>query len=405
MLLYLTARQSLSQFSDASHVFAMSKANRGKHVWHLHTDLFYKGFATGTVLWSVYIGFKNSITGETVGGYMPLSLRKPIVSVKRMQMALQFYTNQIKSGHYTSQQVDIQTTGYDPLFGIWQKRKSQPTYAGYWHVGTVPASDFDFTTFQFNTLDNIQNYESKSGTYADCFFDPVDNNYVLVENEFDNPHDTAIVDLFSITEGWQKQKTRILDTKFHASYPVSFCVDGDYYAVPNAHAVDGIAYLPVFKRLAVDKWEQVDYTIKIPQSRHGTYPHNARHISNYTQDFTPFINGDKWYCFTSTPYCDVVHLYTADNPFDTWVEHPMSPIMVGLNGSRPAGNVIEKNGKLYRLGQDCSLVYGGGVMVYEIKNLSPTNYTEKFITKIAMPYLGNHTFNLSGDKIIFDYRY
>lgn len=60
----------------------------------------------------------------------------------------------------------------------------------------------------------------------------------------------------------------------------------------------------------------------------------------------------------------------------TYNEHQHSPIKLGLRGSRMAGPIINEAGCLIRVAQDCSKIYGGSLVMFEINELSPTVYRE-----------------------------
>ena len=57
-------------------------------------------------------------------------------------------------------------------------------------------------------------------------------------------------------------------------------------------------------------------------------------------------------------------------------EHPCSPIKLGLRGSRMAGPIVNEDGRLIRVAQDCSKIYGGSMVLFEINELNPTAYQE-----------------------------
>lgn len=63
----------------------------------------------------------------------------------------------------------------------------------------------------------------------------------------------------------------------------------------------------------------------------------------------------------------------------------MSPVCEGNMFGRCAGSLIEKDGKLYRPAQDCSIVYGGQVHLMEIDDLTPTNYREHVLKENVLP--------------------
>jgi hypothetical protein len=72
-----------------------------------------------------------------------------------------------------------------------------------------------------------------------------------------------------------------------------------------------------------------------------------------------------------------LRLFVTQSLDEPLTEHPCSPIKIGIRGSRMAGKLVAKNGKLYRFAQDCEDRYGKAVVVFEITILSPTQYAEE----------------------------
>ena len=61
----------------------------------------------------------------------------------------------------------------------------------------------------------------------------------------------------------------------------------------------------------------------------------------------------------------------------------MNPIVSDVRNARPAGSIIEKDGKILRPAQDCSIRYGYSVNINEIITLSETTYSEKTVSSIT----------------------
>ena len=97
-------------------------------------------------------------------------------------------------------------------------------------------------------------------------------------------------------------------------------------------------------------------------------------------------------------YDNNLRLFHSDSLFSEFIEHPQSPIALGLVGSRMGGNLIEQNGNLLRVAQNCSVRYGGSIEVFEVVKLTTTEYEERYVRTIEPdpdgPYpLGLHTFS------------
>ena len=99
----------------------------------------------------------------------------------------------------------------------------------------------------------------------------------------------------------------------------------------------------------------------------------------------------------------VLHLWSSDSLEGEFRLHPASPIRISPGGSRMGGNLIEQNGRLYRLGQDFTRDYGDGLVLFEIGELSATSYSESLVRRIRfLDRKGPHTLNIRSDEIVFD---
>ncbi|MDH7506304.1 MAG: hypothetical protein QHH15_00750 [Candidatus Thermoplasmatota archaeon] len=97
-------------------------------------------------------------------------------------------------------------------------------------------------------------------------------------------------------------------------------------------------------------------------------------------DSTIFYYNNTWWIFTQTEDDFSLHLYFSDSLFGSWTEHPHSPIISNDdNISRPGGNVIVYNNRIFRYTQDCYPSYGQQVWAFEITELTKKDYKEKRI--------------------------
>jgi hypothetical protein len=102
----------------------------------------------------------------------------------------------------------------------------------------------------------------------------------------------------------------------------------------------------------------------------------------------------------------VLRLWTASDLLSPFTEHPASPIRISPRGSRMGGNLLSEGEQIVRLGQDCSLDYGDGLIAFAVEEISPTSYREREIGIMRLPgRKGPHTFNLSpqGKAVVFDW--
>jgi O-antigen/teichoic acid export membrane protein len=112
-------------------------------------------------------------------------------------------------------------------------------------------------------------------------------------------------------------------------------------------------------------------------------------------------NGLEWLFVSDGTLGNVdnnLRLFYAPSIDEQFVEHPSSPIALGLGGSRMAGPIIVKDSKLFRLGQSSIVDYGAGILVFEITELTKTTYQENLINDWTIKpeetnLLGFHTYS------------
>lgn len=95
-------------------------------------------------------------------------------------------------------------------------------------------------------------------------------------------------------------------------------------------------------------------------------------------DGTLLQHEGHWYLFAGRPPTGgaQLDLWVADSPMGPWELHPESPIKIDPRAARMAGPIVQRNSRLYRLGQNGSVGYGQGVTINRITKLSPTEYEE-----------------------------
>ena len=123
-------------------------------------------------------------------------------------------------------------------------------------------------------------------------------------------------------------------------------------------------------------------------------------------DPTPLFHKGIWYLFYTLQNDrpnQCLRVAHSTNPLQGWTPHTQSVIHYSKMGARPAGPIFKlPDGRLVRPGQDCSNTYGGGIILYEIKELTTSTYREKLL-RVIEPQLGNwqwglHTICPLGDQ-------
>lgn len=171
--------------------------------------------------------------------------------------------------------------------------------------------------------------------------------------------------------GW-KVRGVVLREPFHLSFPCVFPWQDEVYMVPESYEA-GEVRLYRAQRFP-DRWEHVETLLE----------------GEALVDPSVFRHGGRWWMFVETNpeprRWDTLRLFGSDRLEGRWTEHPSSPVVVAAHAARPAGRVVESDGRLLRFAQVCDPDYGTAVRAYEILELSSTGYAEREVS--TRPVLG-----------------
>jgi len=101
-------------------------------------------------------------------------------------------------------------------------------------------------------------------------------------------------------------------------------------------------------------------------------------------DPTLFFYQDRWWLFfTLRKYSTAqLYIYYADSIIGVYKPHPRNPVKTDVRSSRPGGTPFIHDGNLYRPAQDCSVTYGGHVVINKVKCLTPDEFEEVPVTTV-----------------------
>lgn len=184
-----------------------------------------------------------------------------------------------------------------------------------------------------------------------------------------------------------------LETDCHLSYPQVFRVADTWYMIPETNKRRRIELyraerFPLgwtFDRTLVDDIDAVDATL---------LEHEGR-----------------WYLFTSIgePGIDrteELHILVADSPFGPFAAHPENPVVADVRRARMGGQFFRHNGRLYRPAQVGVPIYGAGMTVHEVLELTPTRFSERVVYEILPRWrpglIGSHTINAADGLSVID---
>lgn len=192
-----------------------------------------------------------------------------------------------------------------------------------------------------------------------------------------------------LENGSCSEMTIILERDYSLSYPCVVPADGELFLLPESSEAG-----------------------RVDLYRFSRFPEEVELVASPVEglalvDTTPFFLDAHWYFFTTTvqPFMETL-LFWSDRLGGAWNLHPCSPISSSARNSRSAGNLLWRNGRLYRPTQDCSVSYGYAVQVNEIIRLTPTEFEERSVNWIPPVWsprlLGTHTWNESNRLQVLD---
>ncbi len=179
----------------------------------------------------------------------------------------------------------------------------------------------------------------------------------------------------------------VLETPWHLSYPFLMVDGGEIWMVPESSAdrsvrlyrADPFPTRWVEEAVLLEGIEASDATIV----RHG---------------------GRDW-MFVATrdgagAPSDTLSLFMADALVGPWRPHPANPVLIDASAARPAGNIVCRNGRLWRPVQDCRSGYGRALGLAEVTRLDEEEFAQTVRTILApgpdWPGRRIHTLNRAG---------
>lgn len=232
--------------------------------------------------------------------------------------------------------------------------------------------------------------------YADPFVIAHDGRTFLFFEDYDyktKRGNIARVELKA--DGTATEPKTVLDLPYHLSYPFVFEHDGAMYMIPESASNRTVDLYRATN--FPDEWSHVK-TLK---------------ADTRAYDVTLHIRDGVYWFFANvvdrgTASCDELFLFHAESLTGEWTPHPLNPIVSDVRRSRPAGKLFERDGKLIRPSQDCSLSYGGAIQLNEVVVLNKTHYEEQPVARIEPDWMenlaGTHTINHVGECQVIDGR-
>lgn len=194
-------------------------------------------------------------------------------------------------------------------------------------------------------------------------------------------------------DGTHTPPLKVLECGYHLSYPFLIKHAGDLFMVPESGQNRSVELYRCIH--FPDQWRLEKVLLDDVACADATF-----HRS-----------GERWWMFVNigaegSELYDELHLFYADDLLGTWQPHRCNPVKSDVSGARPAGRLFMHKGALHRPAQICAPLYGSGVTIAEVLQLSPLGYQEQEVARIlpteGQGILGIHTLNRSGNLNVVD---
>ena len=234
----------------------------------------------------------------------------------------------------------------------------------------------------------------KDGFWADPFPWQHDGKYYIFFEELLFADEKGRLRVMEVRpDGSRSEPVTILERDYHLSYPFLFEWEGELYMLPET-----------MDNGTIELYRCTEFPYR--WELHKVIMENVKAV-----DATLLQRDGKWWMFVSLAVesgdaWDEVSLFYADTPFGPWTPHPCNPIRSDVRSARPAGWLFERDGRLYRPAQDCSVCYGYALSINEVTRLDTERYEEVEVKRILprpeLHEMGIHTVNQAGNLIVFD---
>jgi hypothetical protein len=232
--------------------------------------------------------------------------------------------------------------------------------------------------------------------YADPFLLPYNGgNIKILFEKYKFSEEYGKLALMTLDNNFSEVDNKILlDTKSHLSYPSILSHNNKFLIFPEAAASGKLScyqYDP-----SREKLEYIKTILPIPLLDST--------IFRYQQKYWLFgVTGDN-----NSSY--QLHIFYSQNLLGPYLAHQGNPVISGLNGVRPAGNIIEVEGNFYRPTQNCKNNYGESISINKIIRLSENFFLEEHYMDICINKKRKsnsriksiHTLNSSNNLIVID---
>ncbi|MDA9449906.1 MULTISPECIES: glucosamine inositolphosphorylceramide transferase family protein [Bradyrhizobium] len=238
-------------------------------------------------------------------------------------------------------------------------------YAPHWHVGwrfndgAGVWQTGDLSGPSWNVLGDPGNH-----FYADPFPMTWQGRTFVFFEDLDHRVGKGIISAIEFNDtGPVGQVVPVLEEPWHLSYPFLIEDGGDLWMIPESSLHGDVALYKCVR--FPDKWERHATLLSGLELADVTITrHNGLHYL-----FGAWRDG-------TGGYSDSLAIYYAEHLLGPWLPHASNPVLIDRASTRPAGNFVTINDKLWRPVQNCTDGYGAALALAEVIELSPTAFKQ-----------------------------
>jgi hypothetical protein len=263
------------------------------------------------------------------------------------------------------------------------------TYAPHWRVGWrfVEGPDtFDVLTMPEQGWTRLR--DDGCRFYADPFPFVFGGRLFLFVEEYDHRLARGAIAAVEFDErGPRGTPQTVLATSTHLSYPFIFEHAGELWMTPESIAAGSINLYRAIQ--FPHSWE---FAATLVPGVVASDPTLIQHAGRW------------WMMATVRQECgslsDALYLWSSTNLFGPWIPHRRNPVLIDIASARPAGRIVERDGRLLRPAQDCRGGYGKALALAEITRLDDDAFEQNVLVTLRTgphwPGRRLHTLNRTG---------
>jgi len=187
----------------------------------------------------------------------------------------------------------------------------------------------------------------------------------------------------------------VLERPYHLSYPFVFECEAEFWMIPESG-----------ENRTVELYRATEFPWKWTLSK-------VLLEGAVFSDATILFHKGLWWLFVTVDWIgnatqDELSIFYSETLHGEWKPHQANPVKSDSRFSRPAGRIIQKNGRLFRPAQDCDRTYGAGIVWFEITELTTTRFSERKIAhwdgQAELFMEGFHSFDQLGPLQVIDFK-